>query len=98
MVPLVCELWSLQIHCRLDFDLKLASDACGVVREGRVVAATTHKKRSSLLYPMISNRPGSNHDIMEIFVKQIGTDFVTLEFLNIHEPGTDFKDVFTSKS
>ena len=60
---------------------------------GGVVAATAHIKRSSLLYPRISNRPRSNDDIMEIFAKQIGTDFVTLEFSN----SADFEDVFTSK-
>ena len=32
---------------------------------------------------MISNRLGSNDDIMEIFVKQIGTDFVTFVFSNM---------------
>jgi len=35
---------------------------------------------------------------MEIFAKQIGTDFVTLEFSNMRVPGTDFKDVSTSKT
>jgi hypothetical protein len=34
---------------------------------------------------------------METFPKQIGTDFVTLEFLNMRGTGTDFKDLFTSK-
>jgi len=32
---------------------------------------------------MISNRPRSNDDIIELFAKQIGTDFVTLEFSNM---------------
>jgi len=45
--------------CRRDFDLKLASDAWEGARE-RGVAATAHNKLSSLLYPMISNTPGSN--------------------------------------
>ena len=39
---------------------------------------TTNLK--SLLYPMISKKPGSNDNIIERFAKQIGTDFVTLEF------------------
>ena len=77
--PRVCELWPLEVDCRLDFDLKLASDGSGVARE-RGVAATAHNKRSSLLYPMISNRLRWNDNIMESFAKQIGTDFVTLEF------------------
>jgi hypothetical protein len=34
---------------------------------------------------------------MERFAKQIGTDFVTLEFSNMQGTGTDFKHVFTSK-
>ena len=42
---------------------------------------------------MISNRLASNDDIMESSAKQIGTDFVTLEFSN----SADFEDVFTSK-
>jgi len=44
---------------------------------------------------MISNRPGSNGNIMDMFAEQIGTDFVTLEFSNMRGTGTDFKDVFT---
>ena len=32
---------------------------------------------------MISNRPGSNEEIMDIFAKRNGTDFVTLEFSNM---------------
>ena len=59
------------------------------------VAATAHNQYSSLLYPMISNIPGSNDDIMERFAKQIGTDFVTLKFANMRGTGTDFKDVFS---
>jgi len=47
----------------------------------------------SNIYPMISNRLASNDDIMESSAKQIGTDFVTLEFSN----SADFEDVFTSK-
>ena len=45
---------------------------------------------------MISNRIRSIGDIMEKFAKQIGTDFVMLEFSNMRGTGTDFKDVFTS--
>jgi len=59
-----------------------------VARE-RGVAATAHNKFSSLLYPMISNRPGSNDDIVDIFAKQTGTDFVTLEFSNMR--GTRYR-------
>jgi len=59
------------------------------------VTPTAHNKYSSSRYPMISNRPGSNDDIMEPFAKQIGTDFVTLKFSNMRGTGTDFKDVFT---
>jgi len=44
------------------------------------VVATVHNKLPSLFYPMISNRTGSNKEIMDIFAKQIETDFVTLEF------------------
>jgi len=46
---------------------------------------------------MITNRSESNEDIMEMLAKQIGTDFVTLEFSNMRVPGTDCKDLFTSK-
>jgi hypothetical protein len=66
-------------------------------RGEKEVAATAHNKLPSLLYPMITNRPESNKDIMEIYAKQIGTYFVTLEFSNMRGTGTDFKDVFTSK-
>jgi len=59
------------------------------------ITAAAHNKYSSLLYPTISNRPGSNDDIMERFAKQFGTDFVTLKFSNMRGNGTDFKDVFT---
>ena len=83
--PRICELLPLEFDCRLDFDLKLASDGSGVARE-RGVAATAHNKRSSLLYRMISNRPGSNDNIMESFAKQFGTDFVTFEFWNMRGP------------
>jgi hypothetical protein len=68
---------------RRDFDLTVFS---GKVR----VAATAHNKLSSLLYRMISNRPGSKYNIMEIFAKQIGTDFVTLEFSNMRATGYRF--------
>jgi len=64
--PRVCELWPLEVDCRLDFDLKLASDGSGVARE-RGVAATAHNKRLSLLYPMISNRLRSNDNIIGKF-------------------------------
>jgi hypothetical protein len=47
-------------------------------RRGRD-AATAPNKRSSMLYLTISNRPRSNDDIMVIFAKKFGTDFVTLE-------------------
>jgi len=62
-----------------DFDLKIFSYAWGGARD-KGIAATAHNKLSSLLYPMISNRPGSNEGIMEMFAEQIGTDFVTLQF------------------
>jgi hypothetical protein len=77
--PSVCELWPLEFDCRHELNLKVFSDAIVGARE-RVVAVNANNKTSSLLYPMISNRPGLNKDIMEIFVKQIGTNFVTLEF------------------
>jgi len=48
-----------------------------------------------MLYPIISNRPGSKDDIMEMFGKQIGTDFVTHESQTCGVLGTDFKDLFT---
>jgi len=35
------------------------------------VAATAHNTLSSLLYPMISHRPGSNENIMEMFAKSL---------------------------
>jgi len=85
--PRVCELWLLEFDRRLDFDFKLASD--GSVWRERGVAATTHNKPYSLLYPMTSNNPGSNDKTMENFAKQIGTDFVTLEFSNMR--GTRYR-------
>jgi hypothetical protein len=47
---------------------------------GRGFDATTRNKPSSVLYPIILKRPGSNDDVMGSFAKQIGADFVTLEF------------------
>jgi hypothetical protein len=40
-------------------------------------------KLSFLLYSMILKTSASYDDVMEIFAKQIGTYFVTLEFLNM---------------
>jgi hypothetical protein len=37
-------------------------------------------KHSSVFYPMILNKHGSKEDILEMFAKEIGTDFVKLEF------------------
>jgi len=51
--------------------------------------ATAHNKLSSLLYPMISNRPGSKEDSMKSFAKKIETDFATLEFSNMR--GTRYR-------
>jgi hypothetical protein len=85
-----------KIDCRTDFDLQQAAlDAgCGEARE---VAVAMSNKLSFLLYPMILKISASYDDIMEIFMKQISTYFVMLEFLNMQVSGTELKGVFTSK-
>jgi hypothetical protein len=42
-----------------------------------------------MLYPTISNRLGLNDDIVEIFAKIFGTDFMTLVFLKMR--GTQYQ-------
>ena len=80
-----------------DFDLKIFSYAWGGARD-KGIAATAHNKLSSLLYPMISNRPGSNDDIMEILRNKLELISWRSSFRTCWVPGTDFKDVFTSKT
>jgi hypothetical protein len=46
---------------------------------------------------MISNRPGSNDDIMEIFAKKLELISWCSSYRTCGVSGTDFKDVFTSK-